>query len=46
MNDNAIILTENVLDIFRKKNAGQHVSPEEIEGVIKRFRELVNTPQA
>lgn len=46
MNENAIILTENVLDIFRKKNAGQPVRPEEIESVIERFRELVNAPLA
>lgn len=46
MNENAIKLTENVLDIFRKKNAGQPVEQEEIERVIERFRELVNAPKA
>lgn len=46
MNEKAIKLTENVIDIFRKKNAGQLVSQDEIERVIERFRELVNAPQA
>lgn len=44
MNENAINLTENVLDIFRKKIAGQPVGQEELERVIERFRELVNAP--
>lgn len=46
MNENAIILTENVLDIFRKKISGQPVRQEEIESAIERFRELVNAPLA
>ena len=45
MSENAIKLTENILDIFRKKNAGQPVGQEEIENVIERFRELVNAPK-
>ena len=45
MNENAIKLTENVLDIFRKQNAGQAIGQEEVESVIERFRELVNAPK-
>lgn len=45
MNEKAIKLTENVLDIFRKKNAGQPVGKEDVESVIERFRELVNAPK-
>ena len=45
MSENAIKLTESILDIFRKKNAGQHVGQEEVESVIERFRELVNAPK-
>ncbi|MDY6248346.1 MAG: hypothetical protein SPL55_02805 [Prevotella sp.] len=45
MNEKAIKLTENVLDIFRKKNAGQPVEQKEVESVIERFRELVNAPK-
>ena len=44
MNEKAIKLTENVLDI-RKKNAGQPVEQKEVESVIERFRELVNAPK-
>ena len=45
MNEDMIMLTENILDIFRKKNKGIPVEQEEIDNVIVRFRELVNAPK-
>lgn len=44
MNENAILLTENILNIFRKKNAGQTISDDELNAVIERFKELVKAP--
>lgn len=44
MNDNLILLAENILDVFRKKNAGQPISDDEINKVIERFKELANAP--
>lgn len=46
MNEEYIQLTENILSIFKKKNAGQPVDENELENVIRRFRELVNAPRA
>ena len=45
MNEDMILLTENILDIFRKKNKGVPGEQEEIDNVIARFRELVNAPK-
>lgn len=45
MNEDVIILTENILDVFRKRNAGKIVSDEEINRVINRFKELATAPQ-
>jgi len=42
MDNDTILLTESILNIFRKKNAGECISKEELDQVIKRFKELVN----
>lgn len=44
MNEDAILLTENILDIFRKKNTGKVISDEEIDQVVNRFKELAKAP--
>lgn len=44
MNEETILLTENILDIFRKKNAGMVISDEEIDQVVNRFKELAKAP--
>lgn len=44
MNEDTILLTENILDIFRKKNAGMVISDEEIDQVVNRFKELAKAP--
>ena len=44
MNEETILLTEIILDIFRKKNAGMVISDEEIDQVVNRFKELAKAP--
>ena len=44
MNEKAILQTENIIDIIRKKNAGQPISDDEINKAVERFKELVKAP--
>ena len=41
MDKEIIILAEEVLDLYKKKYAGQSISDEELEPILARFRELV-----
>lgn len=41
MNKDVIVLAEGVLDLYKKKCAGQSISDEELNQVVGRFTELL-----
>ncbi len=44
MNEKTILILENIIDVFKKKNEGQPISDDEINAIVTRFKELVEAP--